>query len=465
MSSRQSSRSRHPSPALQQAAAPPGAERVVGVRKTPSGPGQQYEIKWHGEEETTWVAASRVRRQWPDLVQAFEQQQQQPPEPASVERPEGAAMQDVEAPAAAEPVVAADGSSMRAQMEAMQRLLRSQAQQLQQLRQPAPVAPSQPAPQPSPQRAASADSPRDRFARKEPRAQDLSEYDGAEGTKLDTWLADLDTAIELYELSAGEARKFAVARLRGPARQWWQTLSAEAKAALPDAAALGKALRARFQPVTATKVARQQMKALQQGSRRINDYIAEFLRLRALLPDMSEADALFAFESGLRPELADKLNTQDITTLQEAMNFCARVGGRMQASSGAAAHAARPAAVHQMDMNNDGSSLDERLERIERTMLNAIQGSGSAGVGAKTQTQRGYEQKAAQPAKRGGRNVGRGPGRGGRFGGGGYRQPPPTIPGVSAETVQQRLAAGQCMRCGDSGHRAVECPSAPKPGN
>jgi hypothetical protein len=50
----------------------------VGVRK--HGVGLQYEIRWSGRAETTWDAASRVRRQYPMLVQAFEllQQQQQP---------------------------------------------------------------------------------------------------------------------------------------------------------------------------------------------------------------------------------------------------------------------------------------------------------------------------------------------------------------------------------------------------
>ena len=48
-----------------------GVERVVGVRTR--GSGQQYEVKWHGQEETTWEAASRARKQIPQLVQEFEQ--------------------------------------------------------------------------------------------------------------------------------------------------------------------------------------------------------------------------------------------------------------------------------------------------------------------------------------------------------------------------------------------------------
>ena len=70
------SRSAHAPAAAQQAAAQ-GAEQVVGIRKAPSGHGQQYEIRWRGQEETTWEAASRVRRQIPELVRAFEETLQQ----------------------------------------------------------------------------------------------------------------------------------------------------------------------------------------------------------------------------------------------------------------------------------------------------------------------------------------------------------------------------------------------------
>ena len=46
------------------------------------GKGQQFEIKWRGEAETTWEAGARIRRQVPEMVKEFfdqleEQQQQQ----------------------------------------------------------------------------------------------------------------------------------------------------------------------------------------------------------------------------------------------------------------------------------------------------------------------------------------------------------------------------------------------------
>ena len=43
---------------------------MLVIRKM--GTGQQYEIKWRGQQGTTWEAASRVRKEIPQLVQEFE---------------------------------------------------------------------------------------------------------------------------------------------------------------------------------------------------------------------------------------------------------------------------------------------------------------------------------------------------------------------------------------------------------
>jgi hypothetical protein len=189
---------------------------------------------------------------------------------------------------------------------------------------------------------------------------------------------------------------------------------------------------------------------LRQGGRHINEYIAEFQRLHALLPDMSGADALFAFESGLSAALAEKIRVQGVTSLSEAIALAARVGG-LTASS---APAGRGAAANQMEVDSISgdsvASLDERFERLERTVLNAL----SSGLGAKTQTQRGYDNERNG---RGGARGGRG-GRGGRFGGRGGGGM--SVPGVPAAVVEQRRAAGQCFRCGDPEHQSRDCRNA-----
>ena len=449
--------------AAQQAPHEDGAERVLGIRKL--GGGQQYEIKWHGQQETTWEAASRVRRQIPQLVQEFEQQQQQQQQQqqrsvvdAAADQEEGAEGEATRDDGPADEAIAADGSSMRAQMEAMQRLLREQAQQLQLLR-ASPAQSPQQSPQPSPPQqlrsivaAAAATSAPAPARRREPRLSDLAEYDGASGDKLDTWLAELRRCARYYQLSGAEAVEFAAARLRDTADIWWASLDGGAQAAINSVDALAAAMRGRFQPITTARMAREKLHALQQGGRHIDEYIADFSRLHAQVGDMSEPDARAQFVRGLRQELATKLEDVDWESMPLATLIAkaARIGAR----SAAAARVAqgRPASINQMDVDvGDGASLDER---IQRAVLNAMSAHGGSGMGAKTQTQRGYAQERQQGdgAARGGFSGG----RGGRFG----SRPPPVVPGVPEAVVRRRMDAKQCVRCGVEGHISPACPNA-----
>jgi hypothetical protein len=165
---------------------------------------------------------------------------------------------------------------------------------------------------------------------------------------------------------------------------------------------------------------------------------------------MAEEDALHLFERGLRRELAEKLRVQGVSSLQDAIAMAARVGGLLQAP--AAPHG-RTGAVNQMNIDDgEGASLDER---IQKAVLNAMTAHGNSGMGAKTQTQRGYAQERQQGdggAPRGGFSGG----RGGRFG----QRGPPVVPGVPEAVVRRRLDAKQCVRCGGDGHRSPACPNA-----
>jgi hypothetical protein len=457
----------------QQAPSGEGAERVLAIRKL--GGGHQYEIQWRGQLETTWEPASRVRKEIPQLVHEFEQRQQQP-QPA-----EGAT--DSDEPML-EAVVAQPGSGAAADSAALQRqvaelalLVKQQAQRAEEQQQHARQQQSlieqlraspahslqlsaHPSPQRSPQQephriaaaAAAAVVPAaesvSRFARKEPRAQDLQEYHGAAGAKLDDWLDELGSAVELYELTEREAVAFATSRLRDAARLWWNALGSEGKRAIVGVALLAAALRARFQPITAAHTARVQLDKLQQGSRSINDYIADFQRLRTRLPNMAEDDALHAFKRGLRTDIASELRKQRVATLEDAISLASHVASE-------AAPAAGRSSLHQMDINDgDGS---QPPKEIWQALLNAMQAqNGGNSIGAKTQTHRGYTQEREQSggAGRGGRG-----GRGGRVGRFAPRGPPP-VPGVPEQVVQRRWDAKQCLRCGEGGHNSHACPNA-----
>jgi len=416
-------------------------ERVLGARKL--GGGQQLEIQWHGRQATTWEAASRMRRQYPLLVQAFEQQSAEGETDETMQEEETDVEQSGGAPGPAQ-----DSAAMQKRLDEMSRLIEQQAQRAEeqqaliaQLRgSPAhsPQPSVNPSPQPSPQQqarnlaaaaatAAAAQSV-SRFARKEPRATDLREYDGASGDKLDAWLDELGAAVELYELGEREAVLFAASRLREAARQWWNALGASGKAAVKTTDALAQAMRARFQPITAAHTARVQLDKLAQGPRSVNEYIADFQRLRTRLPNMAEDDALHAFKRGLRSDIAQDLRKQRVATLADAISLAAHVGsdGGAQGSK---------ASLHQMDVD-DGDGSASRLDRIEAA-LNAMHARDTSGMGAKTQTHHGYtQQRDGQRGGRGGFHGGRG--RGGRgFG----QRGPPEVPGVSEQVVRQRMDA------------------------
>jgi hypothetical protein len=465
-----------PAPRSAAAANPEGAERVLALRKL--GGGWQYQIQWRGQQETTWEAASRVRREVPRLVHEFEQRQQQQPEqqPPQPAAPEGATDDEM---AQAEAVVAQPGSGAAAETAALQRqvaelalLVKQQAQRAEEQQQHArqqqslieqlraspahsPQLSAHPSLQLSPQlephriaAAASAAESVSRFARKEPRVQDLQEYHGAAGAKLDDWLDELGSAVELYELTEREAVAFATSRLRDAARLWWNALGSEGKRAIVGVGSLAAALRARFQPITAAHTARVQLDKLQQGSRSINDYIADFQRLRTRLPTMAEDDALHAFKRGLRSDIASELRKQRVATLEDAISLASHVGSE-------AAPAAGRSSLHQMDISDgDGS---QPPKEIWQALLNAMQAQGSNDVGAKMQMQRGYPQEREQRGNgRGGRG-GQSGGRGGRFG---MRSGPPVVPGVPESVVRERWHAQQCLRCGQGGHNSHACPNA-----
>lgn len=174
--------------------------------------------------------------------------------------------------------------------------------------------------------------------------------------------------------------------------------------------------------------------------------------------------------SGLRRDLAEKLRIEGVTTLQAAIALAARVGpgGLTTASSSSSSYAGRGSA-NQMQMDHDDGAVADLEERVTRAVLNAMhaQGGNSSGLGAKTQTQRGY----AQVLERNERSAGgpRGSRNGGAQGRAGQGSAPrlPTIPNVRdpADVVERRKVAGQCFRCGAADHSFRACPNAASPSN
>jgi hypothetical protein len=286
-----------------------------------------------------------------------------------------------------------------------------------------------------------------RPSRREPRASDLREYEGGAGAKLDSWLQEFAIQTRYFRLSGVEAVEFASTRLRGPALQWWLSLNEAELKPIDSEAALGAALRSRFQPITAQRTAREQLRALKQSSRTVHDYISEFQRLHSLLPGMEEADLIFLFESGLNSAaIRMELRKVDPQNLKEAYALAARLASIDSAHSPSAPTARVASTVNQIETEEDNHS---RLDRMEAT-LNAL--AAAQGMGTKTQTTRGYQQDHHGTKDRFGNR--RGPG------GAPTSQRLPDMLGLPAALVEQRRAADQCYRCGSSQHKSYSCPNA-----
>jgi hypothetical protein len=440
---------------------------VLGIRRL--GGGQQYEIQWRGQQETTWEAASRVRKEVPRLVQEFEQRQteqlqQLPPakegstdsdssmqlevavQPGSGAAPGNVALQQQ----VAELALLVKQQAQRA--EEQQQRAQQQEQLIEQLRaspahSPHPSAPA--SPQRLQQRSAGASAAAAQPRRKEPRLSDLAEYNGASGDKLDAWLAELRRCARYYNLSGVEAVEFAAARLRDSADLWWTTLNSKTQAAINSVDALATALRGRFQPVTTARKAREQLHSLRQGSRHIDEYIAEFGKLHAQVPDMAEPDARAQFVRGLQQDLANKLEELDWESmpLHTLVARAARIGARTAAAG--RMQQGKPS-LNQMDVDDDTGALPSK--EMWQALLNAMAARDTSGMGSKTQTHHGYTQQ--RDSQRGGRGGAHGGGRGG------FRRGPPEVPGVPEQVVRQRMDAQQCIRCGQDGHRSTGCPNA-----
>lgn len=448
------------SPSMPRRSAPSDA-RIVG--KTLNGRGCWYEVQYSGREDTTRLTGTEARKQLPALVTAFEaaltaqkedEEDEEDEEDQEEEEEEGVrtiARTNIRQ----EGKQAADGSQMIEQMEALQRLVREQSEQLALLRD-ASVNPLAAAAAAAAVSTAKVVESQSRFARREPRAVDLPEYDGSSGVKLEAWLQKLVQVTRLYELNARETVLFATSRLQGAALQWWLALSVAQQHELGAYDQLAAALRARFQPITTSELARTQLDALRQGTRHINDYVAEFQHIAAQIGgELGEAEAKHAFLRGLRTDIANQLRVTGVASLQEAVAAAARVGGVTATSHGTSFRGSAVSGVHHMQLDEDDTPLDTRIERAVINALQAQQGQHGANAGFIAGSQVHPQRNSLVGAGRSGSNR---RGRGGRFGG--ATRPLPVIPGVSSDEVRRRWDARVCVRCGEAGHRGLECGNA-----
>ena len=278
------------------------------------------------------------------------------------------------------------------------------------------------------------------------RMPELPKFDG-KGAKLDSWLADITMALEYYgdTLTATQKVAYTALHLTGAARDWWQSLAADARPA--DTPAFGAQLRAQFQHVDAALEARLKLAKLKQGTRSVQDYALEFRQLQIPLPDDSEQSRLFAFVSGLRPALQAKVlqNPAEVNTVAEAIQFAARAEARSAlgaslAAGGGGGHSSA-AGGNAMDLSRaEDAPASEEDDRDEGSRLAYLEGMVAALQAEQlaafsTRRERGYGKPRYEPTS-----------------------------GVTPEMIAHRRDNQLCYGCGSNKHIKRDCDKQPARG-
>lgn len=257
-------------------------------------------------------------------------------------------------------------------------------------------------------------------------------YDGT-SPPLDEWLAKMQQQFDYYNHESDSLRVHAgAASIAGPALDWWQQL-----VKIDDAPSkwgdFVEALRARFQPVTTERVARNELSALKQGRSAISVYVARFRTLLGRIPNMDAATQLHQFEQGLNEDLYKQLQAYHPSTLMEAINTSMRMGTSSHRGGG-------------------GDSMD----------LNMISGDGNGGLSTEqqdsqlpvTHTQLLAILAAHNKNPHGNRRFAPGA-SGGSTGPRGL----PTITGLTPAQVKKFMEEGRCFTCHEIGHVSRGCPN------
>ena len=118
----------------------------------------------------------------------------------------------------------------------------------------------------------------------------------------------------------------ATACLRGAAEQWWLSVVNARGDAVANSMSWDefcKLVEMEYLPVNFDQLLRTKLDGMRQH-RDIHSYINEFRNIVSQLPDMAEADRIFAFIRGAKPNTAARLRESCPATLQEAIRAAER---------------------------------------------------------------------------------------------------------------------------------------------
>jgi hypothetical protein len=153
-----------------------------------------------------------------------------------------------------------------------------------------------------------------------------SNFTGARNANVDSWLFEVTQYLTLSGVVDEVSRvKYAATYLKDAALTWWRGRSTEDDGITHSWNLFETALKERFQPLAASRTARAQLRTLHQGHMSVSDFCNRFYNLVQLIPDMGNEEQLEKFTSGLRRDLAEKVEIREPKNLHEAMTLATKM--------------------------------------------------------------------------------------------------------------------------------------------
>jgi hypothetical protein len=284
-----------------------------------------------------------------------------------------------------------------------------------------------------------------------------SAFTGTASSNAEQWLVELERYFLVVNLGESDPRRAQLAStyLKDAASGWYASQVKEPTfGASPSWALFKERFLARFRPLAASRMARIAIRNLR-CRHRVAGYAQEFQKQMQLIPDMSVADQLEFFISGLPEHIAQETDRERPETLSDAMEAAQRV--ELMMTSRRAANG-RPSYGRTVPYMRGGGGTDAG----DRMDLSAMYGPSADG-GADADFSYDYydrddgafsSQYVNFMSHRGRGGQGMRPSRGGR---GGQRSGH-AGPEMSQEKFDKLSKAGLCFHCEQPGHLARNCP-------
>ena len=283
-----------------------------------------------------------------------------------------------------------------------------------------------------------------------PRPRQPSSFRGEMGFAVDGWLSEQQQQFVYYGAALAQdidRIRFASSYLEGNALRWWQDENQQRP--INDWATFVARLLARFRPVQATLISRQRLDKLKHLEKQhVNQYANAFQTILTPITDMSDADQVHKFVTGLQPDIRRRVFERLPATLKDAIDAAVSIEavgnyGRSavnipsssyrSAGYGQASSSSAPMEVNHVDASEPAEEekysapthaadpAQARIEALEHR-LHALLSKGGAGPNRKKSDR---------------------------------------VPGLQRGDIEKLMAEGRCFRCKQHGHMKSECTMKP----